>query len=122
VYNSMLSVHSTFRQVIDPDLVLPTIMTDKIEPGFYGKTANTKSLLPLLSTSTKISVIDGRSFIGLFICTDSDMNIVLANATEHRHGSRGAVERWVGLIMVPGTRITSVQIPRKDQRLLQGIS
>lgn len=44
--------------------------------------SDTMDLESLLYSTLQITVTDGRAFIGHFVCTDHDQNIILAQAEE----------------------------------------
>lgn len=54
---------------------------------------------------------DGRVLYGTFACTDRDGNIILASCSEYlSEHSDPSEERVLGLIMVPGRHIVSIQV------------
>ncbi|KAG2383432.1 hypothetical protein C9374_004103 [Naegleria lovaniensis] len=62
----------------------------------------------------KVVLKDEREFVGRFVCVDNKMNTILKETTEYRKKptstSEEAIsfdERRVGLVMLPGTLITS---------------
>lgn len=48
----------------------------------------------------RIVMTDGRILIGIFLCTDSDANVILGVCSEFT--KNGGDERMLGLVMVPG--------------------
>ena len=54
-----------------------------------------------LYRSMRIVMTDGRILIGIFLCTDSDANVILGVCSEYTKS--GGDERMLGLVMVPGT-------------------
>ena len=53
-----------------------------------------------LYRTLRIVMTDGRILIGVFLCTDSDANVILGVCSEYtKHGTD---ERMLGLVMVPG--------------------
>lgn len=54
-----------------------------------------------LYRSMRIVMTDGRILIGIFLCTDSDANVILGVCSEFTKD--GGDERMLGLVMVPGT-------------------
>lgn len=56
-----------------------------------------------LYRSIRIVMTDGRILIGIFLCTDSDANVILGVCSEFT--KNGDDERMLGLVMVPGKRI-----------------
>lgn len=56
---------------------------------------------------------DGRILIGSFLCTDRDANVILASCSEYLSSDSSTTSeepRLLGLVMVPGKHIVSVQI------------
>lgn len=53
-----------------------------------------------LYRSMRIVMTDGRILIGIFLCTDSDANVILGVCSELTQN--GEDERMLGLVMVPG--------------------
>lgn len=53
-----------------------------------------------LYRSMRIVMTDGRILIGIFLCTDSDANVILGVCSEFT--KTGGDERMLGLVMVPG--------------------
>jgi small nuclear ribonucleoprotein (snRNP)-like protein len=84
-------------------------------------------LTDLLESTLVITITDGRSFVGHFICTDRDQNIILNQAEEFlphwtadgKNGQEEAAERpvsvgaWggreVGMIMLRGRDIVKIE-------------
>lgn len=65
-----------------------------------------------LNTNFRIEMTDGRVLIGVFLCTDRDANVILGACSEYLKGSEMESEepRVLGLVMVPGRHIVSIQI------------
>lgn len=59
-----------------------------------------------LYRSMRIVMTDGRILIGIFLCTDSDANVILGVCSEYT--KNGGDERMLGLVMVPGKRAKSI--------------
>ncbi|NP_001084541.1 N-alpha-acetyltransferase 38-B, NatC auxiliary subunit [Xenopus laevis] len=77
-----------------------------------GDTARHK-LESLLNRNMRIQMTDGRSLIGCFLCTDRDCNVILGSAQEFLRPSdsfRIREPRVLGLAMVPGHHIVSIQV------------
>lgn len=53
-------------------------------------------------------MIDGRTLIGLFLCTDRDANIILGMCTEIRPNCEE--ERNLGLSIVPKKAIRKIEV------------
>jgi N-alpha-acetyltransferase 38, NatC auxiliary subunit len=62
-----------------------------------------------LGLTYRVSIQDGRVFIGNFACIDREKNIVLSNTEEYRidEGPRG---RFVGLVMIPWRWVTKAEV------------
>ena len=71
----------------------------------------------------KISINDGRTFEGRFVCVDSEVNVILQGTYEYRSGNQAqnvelvnvttdpnARKRWAGMVMIPGQHITNVEV------------
>lgn len=50
-------------------------------------TDNIARLRGYLNHKARIAITDGRVFIGTFVCTDKQKNIILAHTTEYRGGT-----------------------------------
>lgn len=78
-------------------------------------------LLSLLYTTLHITITDGRTFIGHFICTDAQQNIILSQAEEllpldvaeddeEKPISVGAWGgREMGMVMIRGKDVVKIQ-------------
>ncbi|KAI7852305.1 hypothetical protein BDC45DRAFT_192857 [Circinella umbellata] len=73
-------------------------------------TQNIKKLRSYLNFKTRITITDGRVFIGTFVCTDKQKNIILAQTKEFR----GDEHRMVGLVMIPGKHLVKVETEDLD--------
>ncbi|XP_052213496.1 N-alpha-acetyltransferase 38-B, NatC auxiliary subunit-like isoform X3 [Dreissena polymorpha] len=76
-----------------------------------------------LNKSMKIKMTDGRTLIGLFLCTDKDRNVILGSCEEYLkppgEGGKKEEPRILGLAMVPGHHIVSIQVDAlRDVKLL----
>lgn len=70
-----------------------------------------------LNKNMKIEMTDGRVLIGIFLCTDRDRNVILGSCSEYLKPEDGeTVEepRVLGLAMVPGHHIVSIQVDSTD--------
>ncbi|XP_075715367.1 N-alpha-acetyltransferase 38, NatC auxiliary subunit [Rhinoderma darwinii] len=70
-------------------------------------------LASLLNRNMRIEMTDGRSLIGCFLCTDRDCNVILGSAQEFLRPSESfpiREPRVLGLAMVPGHHIVSIQV------------
>ncbi|XP_028038368.1 N-alpha-acetyltransferase 38, NatC auxiliary subunit [Bombyx mandarina] len=65
-----------------------------------------------LNMKFRIEMTDGRVLIGVFLCTDRDANVILGACSEYLKNNEGETEepRVLGLVMVPGRHIVSIQI------------
>ncbi|XP_072259136.1 N-alpha-acetyltransferase 38, NatC auxiliary subunit [Pyxicephalus adspersus] len=80
-----------------------------IEPGDNAR----HKLESLLNRNMRIEMTDGRSLIGCFLCTDRDCNVILGSAQEFLRPSDTfpvREPRVLGLAMVPGHHIVSIQV------------
>ena len=71
----------------------------------------------LLRQLVRITVTDGRIFIGTFAGTDKPLNIILVNAEEFRLGpGQNPDGRYVGQIMVPWKIVVKLEanVPEKS--------
>lgn len=67
-------------------------------------------LKSLLRATLRISVADGRLFIGTFVGTDKAMNVLLVNTDEFRLGvDENPDGRFVGQILVPWELVKKVE-------------
>ncbi|CAG9100667.1 hypothetical protein JYU34_013578 [Plutella xylostella] len=69
-------------------------------------------LMKWLNMNFRVEITDGRVLIGVFLCTDRDANVILGACSEYLKNSDGETEepRVLGLVMVPGRHIVSIQI------------
>lgn len=73
-----------------------------------------QALAKYLRKHLKVTLSDGRVIVGFFLCTDSDMNLILGDSSEFEVSSTsedGKLEkrRHVGSVMVPGSHIVKVE-------------
>lgn len=69
-----------------------------IADGFTGRTV-------------LVHIPDGRAFRGMFVCVDSDVNIILANTDEVSTAPNGSTSsRNVGMVMVPGEFLVKIEV------------
>ncbi|XP_055306513.1 N-alpha-acetyltransferase 38, NatC auxiliary subunit [Sitodiplosis mosellana] len=61
-----------------------------------------------LYRSMRIVMTDGRILIGIFLCTDSDANVILGVCSEYTKS--GGDERMLGLVMIPGRHIVTMHL------------
>ena len=76
-------------------------------------TENVEQLRALLRKTLRVSVTDGRVFLGTFAGTDKQLNILLINTDEYRLGpdadSDGPGGRYVGQVMIPWRLVVRVE-------------
>jgi len=75
------------------------------------KSAALKRLESLLNQNFKVKMSDGRTLIGIFVCTDRDRNVILGSCQEYINPpDSGSPEepRILGLAMIPGHHIVSM--------------
>ncbi|XP_077991381.1 N-alpha-acetyltransferase 38, NatC auxiliary subunit-like isoform X2 [Glandiceps talaboti] len=66
-----------------------------------------------LNKRMKISMTDGRTLIGTFLCTDKDRNVILGSCEEYVNPPESECKedpRVLGLAMVPGPHIVSIEV------------
>uniref|UniRef100_A0A672TJW8 N-alpha-acetyltransferase 38, NatC auxiliary subunit n=1 Tax=Strigops habroptila TaxID=2489341 RepID=A0A672TJW8_STRHB len=84
--------------------------------GAAGPEPRSRRLLEaLLNRSLRIRMSDGRTLIGAFLCTDRDANVILGSAQEFLKAADafpGSEPRVLGLAMVPGHHIVSIEVER----------
>ncbi|XP_051900656.1 N-alpha-acetyltransferase 38, NatC auxiliary subunit [Pristis pectinata] len=79
--------------------------------GPYSQARQT--LESLLNKSMRIRMTDGRTLIGLFLCTDRDCNVILGSAQEYLKPTDSLVQgepRVLGLAMIPGHHVVSIEV------------
>ena len=67
-------------------------------------------LKDLLRETLRVSILDGRIFLGTFVGTDQPLNILLINTEEFRLGpeeNKGG--RYIGQIMIPWRLVVKVE-------------
>ncbi|XP_030649004.1 N-alpha-acetyltransferase 38, NatC auxiliary subunit [Chanos chanos] len=67
----------------------------------------------LLNKSMRIRMTDGRTLVGLFLCTDRDCNVILGSAQEFLKSTDSFSQgepRVLGLAMVPGHHVVSIEV------------
>uniref|UniRef100_UPI00398E9681 N-alpha-acetyltransferase 38, NatC auxiliary subunit n=1 Tax=Pristiophorus japonicus TaxID=55135 RepID=UPI00398E9681 len=67
----------------------------------------------LLNKSMRIRMTDGRTLIGLFLCTDRDCNVILGSAQEYLKPTDCLAQgepRVLGLAMIPGHHVVSIEV------------
>lgn len=67
-----------------------------------------------LNRNFRIVMTDGRLLIGVFLCTDADANVILGMCSEYTE--EGGEERILGLVMIPGRHIVSMEVDMSGQQ------
>jgi|ERR1700733_3948250 small nuclear ribonucleoprotein (snRNP)-like protein len=79
-------------------------------PSAHRNTPSTIRLKALLRETLRITVIDGRIFLGTFVGTDSLLNVLLINTEEFRLSPE---ENWngrfVGQVLIPWKLVVKVE-------------
>lgn len=70
-----------------------------------------RKLIGLLRQILRITIDDGRVYLGTFAGTDKLLNILLLNAEEYRIGQDGIAGRFVGQVLVPWRLVLNVESP-----------
>lgn len=71
-----------------------------------------------LNRTFRVCISDGRIFVGTFVCTDKEKNIILTNTDEFRVGQADVSEgRYVGMVMIPWRHIVKVEAEHDDDEL-----
>ncbi|KAF8060892.1 hypothetical protein FPV67DRAFT_311583 [Lyophyllum atratum] len=76
-------------------------------------------LKALLRQVVRVTVSDGRIFIGTFAGTDQPLNILLVNAEEYRLGLEENPDgRYVGQVVIPWKLVLKVEgeVPKQSSR------
>ncbi|KAM9827320.1 N-alpha-acetyltransferase 38, NatC auxiliary subunit [Neosynchiropus ocellatus] len=77
----------------------------------------------LLNKNMRIRMTDGRTLVGLFLCTDRDCNVILGSAQEFLKStdtfSQGE-PRVLGLAMIPGHHVVSIEVEADSLEDMQG--
>ncbi|KAG6840173.1 hypothetical protein C0991_008403 [Blastosporella zonata] len=71
----------------------------------------------ILRQVMRVTVSDGRIFLGTFAGTDQPLNLLLVNAEEFRLGAEENPDgRYVGQIVIPWKLVVKVEAERKEGR------
>jgi len=70
----------------------------------------------LLNKNLKIKMSDGRTLLGIFLCTDRDRNVILGSCQEYLNSPDDEKEepRILGLAMIPGHHIVSICVDQTE--------
>ncbi|XP_030018826.1 N-alpha-acetyltransferase 38, NatC auxiliary subunit-like [Sphaeramia orbicularis] len=84
------------------------------EPSSSSPSSQARQKLEgLLNKNMRIRMTDGRTLVGLFLCTDRDCNVILGSAQEFLKStdtfSQGE-PRVLGLAMIPGHHVVSIEV------------
>ncbi|EPQ61176.1 hypothetical protein GLOTRDRAFT_28421, partial [Gloeophyllum trabeum ATCC 11539] len=65
----------------------------------------------LLRQPLRVTVKDGRIFLGTFVGTDDSLNIILVSTEEYRMPQEGGSHhsRYVGQVMIPWNLVTKAE-------------
>lgn len=72
-----------------------------------------QQLKNLLRETLRITISDGRIFLGTFAGTDTQLNVLLANTDEFRLAPLDSVNldgRYVGLVMIPRRLVVRIEV------------
>ena len=75
--------------------------------------SSVKNLKELLRRTLRITTTDGRIFLGTFVGTDTQLNILLASTDEFRLAPLDSVNldgRFVGLVMIPRRLVVKIEV------------
>ena len=87
-------------------------------PSPLSTSPSVAKLKSLLRQALRVTVADGRIFIGNFVGTDQPLNIILVNTEEYRIGRSGDHSgRYVGQIMVPWKLVVKVESGAREPPL-----
>ncbi|XP_013393113.1 N-alpha-acetyltransferase 38, NatC auxiliary subunit-like [Lingula anatina] len=82
------------------------------------KSAGRKKLEGWLNKTMRIRMTDGRTLVGVFLCTDKDKNVILGSCQEYlKLPESGEQEdpRVLGLAMVPGRHLVSIEVDQQPE-------
>lgn len=72
--------------------------------------ASLSAVQSLLNDTLRVTITDGRIFLGTFVGTDSELNILLLNTDEFRLGpNENPNGRFVGQVMIPWRLVNKVE-------------
>ncbi|XP_056431589.1 N-alpha-acetyltransferase 38, NatC auxiliary subunit [Gadus chalcogrammus] len=78
-----------------------------------SSSSSRQKLEGLLNKNMRIRMTDGRTLVGLFLCTDRDCNVILGSAQEFLKSSdmfSQGEPRVLGLAMIPGHHVVSIEV------------
>ncbi|XP_056884427.1 N-alpha-acetyltransferase 38, NatC auxiliary subunit isoform X1 [Takifugu flavidus] len=95
----------------------------KEQPDMSSSIQAKQKLEGLLNKNMRIRMTDGRTLVGLFLCTDRDCNVILGSAQEFLKStdtfSQGE-PRVLGLAMIPGHHVVSIEVEADSLEDSQG--
>ncbi|PWA28781.1 hypothetical protein CCH79_00012910 [Gambusia affinis] len=83
------------------------------QPEVSSSSQARQKLEGLLNKNMRIRMTDGRTLVGLFLCTDRDCNVILGSAQEFLKSSDTFSQgepRVLGLAMIPGHHVVSIEV------------
>jgi small nuclear ribonucleoprotein (snRNP)-like protein len=92
-------------------------MENPSDNGTNAREESVNRLQSLLNKTFKVKISDGRTLIGVFLCTDSERNIILGSCQEYINSpddNTGEEPRVLGLAMVPGHHIVSICVDSNE--------
>lgn len=76
----------------------------------------------LLNDILRVTVADGRIFLGTFVGTDRELNILLLNSDEFRLGpNENPNGRFVGQVLIPWRLVKRVEARLSPQSPVEGM-
>jgi N-alpha-acetyltransferase 38, NatC auxiliary subunit len=97
---------------------MDTSSTSTAAANDHHQSTSISALKNILQQVLRITVLDGRIFLGTFVGTDQMLNVLLANAEEFRIGpNENPNGRYVGQVMIPWKLVVKAeaQVPSKNR-------
>ncbi|TPX42277.1 hypothetical protein SeMB42_g05195 [Synchytrium endobioticum] len=86
------------------------VIKDKLDasdpPKHHASTPNIEQVRSYLHHKCRVTISDGREFVGYFVCVDKQKNMILSATEEHIQGTT----RHVGLVMIPGPHLRKWEV------------
>ena len=79
----------------------------------WNKLQGKELLSALINTKITVKLTDGRSLVGVFLCVDREANIIIGSASEYSCDNPAGEARVLGLAMVPGRHVVSLQVNKE---------
>lgn len=77
---------------------------------YHAMLTSLSAVQSLLNDTLRVTIADGRIFLGTFVGTDSELNILLLNTDEFRLGpNENPNGRFVGQVMIPWRLVERVE-------------